>query len=675
VSTSSNEPLNPELLEDFYVECDEHLKSIREALSRFEPSIGKAQADATVVEELFRSFHSFKGISAIVGLRTAEELAHAAEDYLRLLNRGRATLTDRGLESLMAATQRLEQVVVAFRSGAVVPEARESIHALKEASGDDQSAAARPAVPSPALPELDEARSRGLIVWRCVFVPTRELDERGTNINVVRARLAAAGEILRSTPRVKGKGAVEFEFFLGTRDTPGDIAAWEQEGIRVELVEQGAPPAATAVHRPPDTQDLLANSNSTPFIAPSHVVRVDLNKLDDLMRIAGEMVVHRSRLDDELTQSTRRAGQVKWETLREVNAALGRSLRELRQGLMRVRMVPVAEIFARMPFVVRDLARDSKKEVRLALEGQQTELDKYLIERLKDPLLHLVRNAFSHAVETAPERLAAGKPREGVITLRALTRGDNVIIQVGDDGSGLDERAVARRARELGLPVPDPLDAAGLLQLICAPGFSTRTDADRASGRGMGMNVVYNTVRELGGSITLETAFGRGCCFTLRLPLTLTVADTLIVSTADQTCAIPQSFIVEVQHIEENNIQRVNRTEVTPYRDGLLPIYRLSTFFGLAPREVSRSVLLVLSSERGSAGLVVDRVHGQREVVVRAIRDPLVQVPGVVGATELGDGRPVLILDGAALTRGAVRPHNSTDNRGTLEPVSATATL
>ena len=647
----SSPEIRAELLDDFYAECAEHLANIREALALLEGSVGKVQADLRVLEELFRNFHSFKGISALVGLRPAEELAHAAEDFLRELSRGRATLTLSGLELLMGATQKLEQTVAAFRAGTDLPENRSVMHALREIAGMES----RPKTEASGQEaEIEAARGRGLVLWRCTFVPNRELDARGININSVRAQLSAVGEILRAAPQVLGEGVVAFEFILGTRETPGDIADWEADGIKVELLENN-PQSAAAVENHPSE----AEPAHSPFIAPSHVVRVDLNKLDDLMRIAGEMVIQRSRFEQQLRDAERSRTPVSLESMQEVNGAFSRSLRELRQSLMRVRLVPVAEIFARMPFVVRDLARDSEKEVALKLDGQQTELDKYLIERLKDPLLHLVRNAFSHAVESPEERVTAGKPATATIWLCASSRGDSVLIDVKDDGRGIDAEMVARRAARMGIPVKQPLDSAALLKILCSPGFSTRDDVDRAAGRGVGMAVVYNTVRELGGSITLETEVGKGTKFTLRLPLTLAVSESFIVSCGEQTCAIPQTFVSEVLQVDAQDIRTVNRIEVIPYRSGVLPIIRLSKMFRVPGETRERNNLLVLSSERGSTGLVVDRIHGQREVVVRAIRDKLVQVPGVIGATELGDGRPVLILDGEVLTSGAVRPHST----------------
>jgi len=391
------------------------------------------------------------------------------------------------------------------------------------------------------------------------------------------------------------------------------------------------------------------------------MVRVDLNRLDELMRIAGEMVIHRSRLDAQLERLGASAGRPDLRGVQEVSGGLGRSLRELREAIMRVRMVRVAEIFARMPFVVRDLSRQTGKKVRLQLEGQDTAIDKYLIEKLKDPLLHLVRNAFSHGVESPEERATASKPEEATLGLKAAASGDSVVLQVRDDGRGINPMAIAQRARKLGLEVPEVLDNQSILDLLCAPGFSTREDADHVAGRGVGMAVVWGAIRELGGTLALESEEGRGTQFTLRLPLTLAIAETLIVSAAGQTCAVPQTFVTEVLHIQEAQLQIVNGIEAIAYRTGVLPIIRLAKLFQLRRAARTKLCVLVITSDRGSVGLLTEEILGRREVVVRALRDPLIRVPGITGATELGDGKPVLILDGSALTSGNVKPGERTN--------------
>jgi two-component system chemotaxis sensor kinase CheA len=660
MGTEFSPELLAELLKDFYSEADEHLTAIRDSLAALEASAGKPHTDTSILEKLFRSFHSFKGISAIVGLKPAEALAHGAEDYLRDLSCGAVTLSPGSVDLLMSVTHRLEQVVRAHRENEPLPEIESILNQVaavttRTAKTEEVHPPGREVPAFQVGRDVEAARARGSVVWHSTFVPTPELDARGVNVTSVRTRLNQIGEILRATPEVRPGGTIAFNFVVSLRETLSDLEAWEKDGVTFRPLEQEQ-----------DVAGLSKSANSermfppegehNPFVAPSHVVRVDLGRLDELMRITGELVIHRSRLEQHLTRAARGETLLDAEEIQEVDASLARSLRDLREGIMRVRLVPVAEIFSRMPFVVRDLARETQKKVRLSLSGQQTEIDKFLVERLKDPLLHLVRNAVSHGIESAEERLAAGKPADPTISLGASTAGDHVLIEVVDNGRGVDVQQVARRAATHGLRVPETLDSAALLDLLCQPGFSTRDEADRASGRGVGMAVVNNTVRELGGSLTMMSQVGQGTRFILRLPLTLAIADAFIVSSGDQTFAVPQTFVQEILEITAEQLHRVNHTELLPYRDSVLPLVRLGSLLRAVSSASRRSLVLVLSSERGSVGLVVDQVHGQREVVVRSIRDPLIKVPGVAGATELGDGRPVLILDAAALTEGVVRP-------------------
>jgi two-component system chemotaxis sensor kinase CheA len=309
-----------------------------------------------------------------------------------------------------------------------------------------------------------------------------------------------------------------------------------------------------------------------------------------------------------------------------------------------------------MPFVVRDLSRESTKKARVVLEGHQTEIDKYLVERLKEPLLHLVRNAFSHGIESPKERTAAGKPKEATILLQARSEGESVVIQIRDDGRGINAAAIVARATSLGLQIPHKVESAEVLKILCTPGFSTRDEADLAAGRGVGMAVVANTVRELGGTLSLESWPGKGTVFTMRLPLTLSIAAAFIVSIDEQRCAVPQGSVDEIMQVDATEIRKINQTEVVPYRGGLLPLMRLREMFGLPSQQNGPVTFLVLRSDRGATGLVVDRIQGQREIVIRPLSDPLLRVPGISGATELGDGRPILILDPIAITQGVVRP-------------------
>jgi two-component system chemotaxis sensor kinase CheA len=665
--------LSADLLDEFYSEADEHLSEIRRCLISLEPYTESAQVDAAIADSLFRSFHSFKGNSALVGLTAAEGVAHAAEDYLRQLVRGQARLNAHALDVLMSATQQMEQIVLAYRLHQPIGETQPVLERLRglleiptaPAQGAPERGSRLSAPAGAAKPDvsrlIEHAREQGQVICQAAFVPSRALDARGVHVNSIRSRLQEIGQILSATPQVRGGGSIAFEFVLGVRAVPADLEAWERDGVSFQPWVERTDPGRAAPGREPEPEVHLDPLQS-PFIAPSHVVRVDLGRLDELMRLAGQMVIQRARLEEQIQRATSCATKDR-EGLQEVNLALTRSLRDLRDAIMRVRLVPLAEVFQRMPFVVRDLGRESSLAVKLVVSGHETEIDKYLIERLKDPLLHLVRNAVSHGIEPAEQRLALGKPAEATISLSARTVGDSVLIEIADDGRGIDPQQVAQRARMQGLPVPEPLDAPALLRLICTPGFSTREEADRAAGRGVGMAVVERTVRELAGSLGLETRLGHGTRFSLRLPLTLAIADAFIVTAGEQTFALPQTFVREIVEMRPEQVRRVKQGELFSYRNSVLPLLRMTSLLGLGPCRKAVLPVLILSSEGAATGLVVDRVVGQREIVIRSMRDPLVQSTGFAGATELGDGRPVLILDAGALTSGvvAVRPETMVD--------------
>jgi two-component system chemotaxis sensor kinase CheA len=653
-----------DFLDDYFAECDEHLLGARRLLLGLETTVGRAEIGRSVLEELFRHFHSLKGISGMVEVRAAEALAHRMEDYLRALRAGEAGLTREGLDALFDGMQTLEQVIAARRAEAPIPPidaiAGRIARIVQEgpASRGGDRGAARPA---PARADLAQ--------WQITFTPTRELVERGVRVDSVRQRLSAAGRIVSAMPRVTDDGAIAFDFVFAGPIEEQTAAAWCEDGMTIERVESFSLdlPFGSAA-RDGDGRDAAlgerfdaggpADEANEPLfppatsVTPSHVVRVDLTRLDELMRNVGDLVISRARLSDSLARVERRVPGGDWRAIQENAGAIDRQLRTLREGIMRVRLVPVGEIFRRMPFVVRDLARESGKRVRLELQGQATEIDKFLIERMMDPVLHLVRNAVSHGIEPAEERIAAGKRPEGTIVLTASTAGEVVRIEIADDGRGIDAHAVAARAQAAGLAVPagEP-DAAALLALICAPGFSTREESDRASGRGVGMAVVKATVEELSGTLALDNRPGQGTRFIVDLPVTLAITDALIAKVGAETFAVPQSAVREVVEAPGGSLLQVERNEMMPYRGGALPIVRLSRLFGIVESARDRRHLFVIGSGTGALGILVDRIVGQREIVVRAIVDPLARVEGISGATDLGDGHVVLILDPAALAR------------------------
>jgi two-component system chemotaxis sensor kinase CheA len=626
-------------MDDYFVECEEHLAAIRARLLDLERGIGAPSIPPAVLEDLFRSFHSIKGISGMVELREAEMLAHHMESYLRALRHREAALSPRGVDALIGGVGMLERTIAARREGQPPP-------AIEQVVGE--IAVVTPAAGSAPVSGAEARGPEIRPTWRITFTPSPALVSRGVNVDAVRARLRAEGTIVDATPKVLPEG-IAFEFLFAGDLDGGVLAAWRDDGLEAEPIE-AAGAAAGPLAETPDGRDARGH------LAPSHVVRVDLARLDELMRMIGDLVIGRARLDAALARVARHVPAVEWRDVQEHSQAIERRLRDLREGVMRVRLVPVGEIFRRMPFVVRDLARETGHRVRLEVRGQDTEIDKFLVERMLDPVLHLVRNAVSHGFESPADRAAAGKPPDGTLTLSASSVGESVLLEIADDGRGIDAAAVAARARALGVPVPEgPLTPGALLEILCAPGFSTRDESDRASGRGVGMAVVKATVEDLNGTLSLDTAPGEGTRWLVELPLTLSIADALIAHVGDRTFAVPQAQVREVIAVEPASIRRIERHELTPFRGGTLPLLRLSDVFGL-PAAPGRALhVFVVGAGRDAVGIAVDRIAGQREIVVRTMADGLVAVDGIAGATDLGDGRVVLILDLAALARRAPR--------------------
>lgn len=616
-------------MDDYFAESDEHLTVVRRILVDVQPGPGGGLSPS-LLEELFRSFHSLKGLAGMVELKDAELLAHHMESYLRLL-RGRGTVvTNAGLEALLRGTHLLEQVIAARRSGDAPP-------AVDAAIADLERYAEPADAPSPERPAV--SGKENVRRWRAVFTPSADLAARGINIDRVRTTLREAASIVNATPRIDTDGSIRFEFLLEGLDGEGMIERWAADGIVVEpaLDETVVVPELP----PPAVQDARGS-----LLTSSNFVRVDLARLDELMRMIGDLVISRARLAESLTRLEKRVPPVEWRSVQENSLAIERQLRDLREGVMRVRLVPVGEILGRMPFVVRDLARETGKKIDLQLSGQDTEIDKFLVERMMDPVLHLVRNAVSHGLESAEERVAAGKPEMGRLRLGAASVGDIVTLEVEDDGRGVDGEAVAARARAMGLLVPEGrLEGAALLEILCSPGFSTRAAADRASGRGVGMDVVQRAVRELGGTLALDTEPGQGTRFVIELPLTLAITDAVIATVGGQTFAVPQASVREVIEVSPDSVRALENHEILPYRGGVVPLLRLSSLFGLQPRPGRTIHAFIVGFGLSAAAVAVDRIQTQREVVVRPMTDPLVKVDGVTGATDLGDGQVVLILD------------------------------
>jgi two-component system, chemotaxis family, sensor kinase CheA len=627
-----------QFLDDYFAESEEHLTSARRMMLAIESSGPNKLVDSKLFDELLRNFHSLKGLSAMVGMEEATQLSHHIEDYLKELKQQSAVISSEGIENVLGGITAIEQVLAAKRKSEALPDVSAVLLHLD---------AAVEALRTNSLPSA-KPRTEG--IWRFVFRPSSDLARRGFTVNTVRDKLRKIGQVVKASPQVLSDGQVEFEFVVRAAIPESAFEDLSTYGIEYSRgAEDSIKAEQDKSDRPPDPQ--------TAKITPLNVVRVDMHRLDDLMRVVGELVISRYRLDELL-----RVGMFSSNdnsALQEINSSMERQLRELRETVVHIRMVPVGQLFERMRFVVRGLARDLNKRVEVHTEGENTEIDKVIVERMMDPLLHLVRNAVSHGLESSEERLMAGKPESGIVRLTATTVGDTFTLEVEDDGRGIDVNKVVTRAQNSGWVLNDELlDSKQLLDIISAPGLTTREEADFASGRGVGMAAVQTAVNELGGTMTLTTTQGRGTRFTLHLPLTLLIADSLMVTVGQQRFAIPQTAIREVFAVESSTIKAFDNNEVIPFRNSVLPILRLARLFGVEDTKRSKLHVLVVAGADSPTALAVDRITGQREIVVRTLSDPLLRVPGVVGATELGDGRPVLIVDPHSLIRAAGKHKN-----------------
>ena len=642
-----------QFIEDYFAECEEHLSTARRVLLELERLPAADKANASARQELSRSLHTLKGLSGMVGVTSAEHVAHVLEDSLRGIERA-GTRFDAGLvDTLLSGVDLLERCVAARRSGATAPdpttEASAVLAALEQLARRDRAPAGEITGPSPGAGE------RRAVTYRFEFTPSPALMQRGISVETIRARLKELGKLLDGRARVAG-GGVAFDFSVAVPAGREPDPSWRDDGMEWTAV---APVA-------PIDESSEAPRRAAP--ASASVVRVELGRLDAVMRLVGDLVTTRARLDDALRHSNGNGARSAWDVVEETNALMERQLRQLREGVMRIRLVQVGEVFERLRFAVRDAARESGKQVSVELDGQGTEIDKLVVDRILEPLLHLVRNAVSHGIEGPDERRAKGKPAEGRLVLRAAPSGDRILLHVEDDGAGIDVAEVESHARARGLLArEESLDAASLLDVLCAPGFSTHGGVDRTSGRGVGMDAVRAAVRALAGELTLETVPGRGTSFAIELPLTLMIIDAVIVEVSRQYFAVPQLVLREILQIETSSVITFESNEVIPYRGAVLPLLSLSPLFGLPEDARASRYVLVIGTEAEPMGLLVDRLHGLREIVVQPVVDPLVSVPGIAGATQLGDGRVSLILDSAAVLRlaamqrqrGEANPHAS----------------
>ncbi|HEX6767143.1 MAG TPA: ATP-binding protein [Polyangiaceae bacterium] len=672
--------MTPVDLRDFlsaYVgEAEEQIRIANAKLLEIDASARRGESHPRAVRDLFRAVHTIKGISAMVDVDPVVSIAHRFETILRAADRQGGHLSVAAIDVLLQAARAIEHRVRELaedKTPSVAPplllDALDALDLVGSGKPASQSGTLElePALSSKLQPfELDilmRGVKEGRRAVRTDFRPSPVQAERGFSINTVRERLSAVAEIVKTLPMAvpaseTAPGGLSFALVLLTNVSDEEIAS--AAGVEVsEVWTLGAARAddKTAESAAVDHED----DGDAEGVLPQrrNIVRVSIARLDDAMEHVSALVVTRSRLARAVAGLS--ASGVNTRALAEIMRDNARQLRDLRAAILRVRLVPAAEVFERIPLIVRGLRRQGAGPVRLVLDAGTVELDKGVAERVFPALVHLVRNAVDHAIEPADVRKGLGKPEEGTLRLRCMARSNSEVeISVSDDGRGVDRGAVARR---LGREIP-PGDAA-LLDALCQPGFSTRDQATTTSGRGMGMDIVRRAiVDQLGGELAMTTVPDRGTTFTLRMPLTLSIVDTFTLDCAEQRFVVPVSTVDEIFEVEHERIRRGPALEpaqvgpaVVERRGEVIPLFELSNVLGLglAGARVKQAVLVRRGREPFAFGL--DKVIGQQESVVRPLLDPLIQVRGVSGATDLGDGRPTLVLDLVSLGASLAGSH------------------
>jgi two-component system chemotaxis sensor kinase CheA len=643
-----------EFVQYFRDETDELLQSIEGDLLRLEQFVDADTVDAELVNSLFRALHTIKGSAGMLQFAAVQQVAHKLENVFDLLRRDRMPLTEGGITLLFDGRDVLTALVRAAVGGGEEPagvdeyvERLDAFAAVYDATAQAIEGPRTDDDPDHDLRPLDDAQVSAFEaeVARLLAEAERRREEE--------AEAAPAVDVAAAQAAVDALFSAEPS---GTQpQAPAPFAAaFEPQSAAPALAPRAVAPANGAA---PDVKRPVSSKNQT--------IRVDIDRLDSLLNLVGELVINRTRISDiaatlgrELGTNGRADGGVSAslaKDLSESSALLARTTNEIQESIMKVRMVPIGQVFDRFPRVVRDLAKARGKEIHLEIAGAETDLDKTIVDEVGDPLMHLVRNCVDHGIEPGDVRAARGKPRHGTIKLNAYHEGNQVIIEIADDGGGIDLVRVREKAIRMGvIDESDRLTDREIVELIFTPGFSTADAVTDVSGRGVGMDVVKKNILRLKGVFDVDSVTGEGTKLTMKLPLTLAIIQALLVRVADELYSIPLDAVIESQRIDAADVRTVHGGEVITLRGQVVPLIRIAEFFRLdAPRDPNKVMIVIVGLQDRQVGLVVDSFQGEQEIVIKPLSDVIGRIAGISGATILGNGSISLIIDVHSLVAGA----------------------
>jgi two-component system chemotaxis sensor kinase CheA len=637
-----------ELRQLFFESAQEILQALNEEALRLE----KAPEDAEIVRSIRRAVHTLKGDSAAVGFRELSQIAHELEDALVPEVTSAAPGAEL-VELVLRAADTFDGILAAHRGSLPLPSVeplRAAMAELRPGAGKTQLPSRAPSPSQVSWSEYQQtAINQALQCGKNVYRIAADLDPncpmKAAAWQLFHNVLQRAGEVLAVQPNIAGSEQVShFEVVISSEKPE----AWIADRCLIPAVIAAVKVTPWKARQPGQASAESSAAQAATAATLENILRVDAERLDQLLNLIGELIIGRSMLQQVLGEFSRRFPK---DSLRarfaDAMAFQTRVLNDLQRSAMQVRMVPVEHLFRRFPRLVRDVAKQCGKEVALLLSGQQTELDKSILDAIADPLAHLVRNAIDHGLESPEERQKAGKPAKGTIRLNAYHQGNHVVVEVGDDGPGLDPVLILNKAIERGLLSSEEaarLSPAEVLELIFRPGFTTAEQVTEISGRGVGMDVVQSVVQRLKGAISIQSQSGQGVTFVIKLPLTLAIIKSLLLRIQERLYAIPLNAVVEISRASEGAIHRVDNHEVLRLRNTVLTLVRL----GSPPPQFNpgkRIFVVVIALGQRRYGLIVDTLVGEEELVIKPLDGQVIASELVSGASILGDGTVVLMLN------------------------------
>ena len=666
----------------FLDESHEHLQSLNDGLLSLEDNM----EDTSVVNEIFRNAHTLKGMSATMGFNKIAELTHEMEDVLDLIRKEQLKLNEDIIDTLFKCVDSLGQMIDSVGNGEAedVVDVSDLVKKLSSISKPDQAAA--PAAAAAAAPAENKISIELADVDKDVIKQAQETGMQAIHVRVTLAEtcllksarsymvmnaLDELGDVIKSVPSAEDLEQEKFDHSFdviiitvaeekAVQDAVNSIS--EISKVETNVIDLAAEEKAAAATAAAPAPKAAAPAPTAKKAAPapakkataapakkvhhSQSVRVDIEKLDTLMNLMGELVINKVRLE-QIGQTHRLADLT--ETLEQMD----RVTTDLQNIVMKVRMVPVSSVFNRFPRMVRDIAKELNKEINLTIEGEETELDRTVIDEIGDPIMHLLRNSCDHGVEEPDVRESKGKPRAGEVGLIARHEGNNVVIMVTDDGAGIDAAKIRAKAVEKGMisqEEADKMDDADAVRLVFLPGFSTADHISDISGRGVGMDVVRSKIEALSGHVDVETKIDEGSVFKIKLPLTLAIIQAMLVKVQEEMYAIPLGSIDSTINIQESEIKTVQNKEVIVLRGEIIPIIRMEKMLQVPHvKDSDETFVVVVHTGDAKAGIVVDNLIGQQEIVIKTLGSLFTGLKMFSGATVLGDGRVALILDVATM--------------------------